>query len=105
MDDQLFDRRVEETLDDLFRRLANASDEHEFDVDFNNGTLTVEFEDPPTRFVVSPNSPVRQVWVSANVKSFKLDWKEGDGFLLGDQTLAALMAEQIGLHLGEPVVL
>lgn len=107
MDEQLFQRRAEESLDDLYRRLAPASDEHGFDVDFNNGTLTVEFEDPSTRFVVSPNAPVRQVWVSANVKSFKLDWRDGDGFVLGAgrQTLAALMAEQIGLHLGEPVAL
>ena len=103
MDEQLFQRRVEESLDELYQRLAKASDEHDFDIDFNNGTLTVEFEEPSTRFVVSPNSPVRQIWVSANVRSFKLDWRDEAGFVLGDQTLAELMAEQIGLHLGESV--
>jgi CyaY protein len=107
MDEQLFARRVEEALDHLYRRLARAADEHGFDVDLNNGTLTVEFDSPPARFVVSPNSPVRQMWVSANVRSFKLDWRDGSGFVLapGGQDLAALMAEQISVFLGDPVAL
>ena len=50
-------------------RLAAASDRFDFDSDINAGALTVEFEDPRERFVVSPNAPVRQIWVSANVKS------------------------------------
>jgi CyaY protein len=45
----------------------------------NAGALVIEFEDPRERFVVSPNSPVRQIWVSAHVQSFKLDWDETRG--------------------------
>ncbi len=106
MDDREFQRRADRSVARLFQMLGAASESHEFDADLNNGALTVEFEDPPARFVVSPNAPVRQIWVSANVKSFKLDWNDAaDDFTLGGQALPALMAEQISRHLGEDVAL
>src|SRR5271168_2659229 len=76
MDDQLFRNRADEALGDLFRRLSAASDRFPFEADFNSGALAIEFEEPPAKFVVSPNSPVRQIWVSAHSKSFKLDWED-----------------------------
>ncbi len=76
IDEQKFRKMAEESLEQLRRALEKAADTYEFEVDLNQGALTVEFEDPPARFVVSPNAPVRQVWVSARVKSFKLDWDE-----------------------------
>ena len=93
---------------DLFRRLSAASDQHDFEPDFNSGVLAIEFEDPPAKFVVSPNSPVRQIWVSAHSKSFKLDWDSAkNAFVLASsgQTLAELVAEAIGQQLGEAVTL
>ncbi len=72
------------------------------------GALTVEFEEPKAKFVVSPNAPVRQIWVSANVKSYKLDWVDAAGaFVLPStgQTLKQMMAEAIRLHLGEEIEL
>jgi len=42
--------------------------------------LNILFEDNPgARFVFSPNTPVRQVWISAHSTSFKLDWNEDAG--------------------------
>jgi CyaY protein len=108
MDDQTFQRRAEEALTDLDRVLNDAGEDGGFESDFNAGALTVSFDEPPGRFVVSPNSPVRQIWVSANVKSYKLDWNEGRGaFVLGatGQTLRELLGQAIGEHLGEPVEL
>ena len=70
--------------------------------------MNIEFEEPPARFVVSPNTPVRQVWVSALLKSYKLEWNEARGaFTLPgtDETLSALMARVISLHLGREVTL
>jgi len=58
----------------LHRALIGAADDYGFDVDFNSGALGIEFEDPPAKFVISPNAPVRQIWVSALAKSYKLDW-------------------------------
>jgi CyaY protein len=76
MDEQEFRRRADAALEDLQRRLSHAAERHDFEPDFNAGALVVEFEEPPVKFVVSPNAPVRQIWVSAHVQSFKLDWDE-----------------------------
>lgn len=106
IDETTFRRAADGALDSLFKALTRAGDSHEFDADMNNGALTVEFEDPPAKFVVSPNAPVRQIWVSAHSKSFKLDWDEAAGaFMLGGQTLLELMGAHISSHLGETVTL
>jgi CyaY protein len=108
LDEQAFRKAAETALERLQRSLEKVADTRDFEVDTNAGALTVEFEDPPARFVVSPNAPVRQIWVSARVKSFKLDWDEARGaFVLpGDQRdLKQLMADVIGEQLGETIAL
>jgi CyaY protein len=108
MDEQEFRRRADHALDDLQRRLSTAADTHDFESDFNSGALVVEFEQPPAKFVVSPNTPVRQVWLSAQMKSYKLDWDAArEAFVLAEtgQTLAELVGAAIGEKLGEPVSL
>ena len=108
MDDQEFNKLAEQALSALNRRLAAASDEFGFEPDFNAGALSIEFEDPPAKFVVSPNSPVRQVWVSAHSKSYKLDWDSvQNAFVLPatGQTLVDLVAEAISRQVGEEVTL
>jgi iron-sulfur cluster assembly protein CyaY len=106
MDEQEFRDRADEALDDLYRRLSKAAEQYDFEADFNSGALAIEFESPPAKFVVSPNAPVRQVWVSALTKSFKLDWDpERSAFVVpgSGQTLAALMADAIGQQLDQEV--
>ena len=104
MDEQEFQKRAGEALEDLYKRLSAAAEVHAFEADFNSGALAIEFEEPPAKFVVSPNSPVRQIWVSAHSKSFKLDWDAGRGvFALGGQSLAELIGDAVGQQLGEVV--
>lgn len=109
MDDATFEKRADAALQELFRALNRAADEYDLEADMNAGALTIEFEEPKAKFVVSPNSPVRQIWVSANVKSYKLDWNEAGGgkFVLAatGQSLNELMAEAVSRHLGEAVEL
>jgi len=108
MDDQEFKRRADESLTALYKRLAAASDDGKFEVDFNSGALAIEFEEPPGKFVISPNAPVSQIWVSAHSKSFKLDWNEvRREFVLpgSDQTLPELIQDAIAKQLGEEVSL
>jgi iron donor protein CyaY len=108
MDEQEFRTRADAALDDLYRRLLAASERHDFEADFNGGALVIEFEAPPAKFVVSPNAPVSQVWVSAQMKSFKLDWDPAsNAFVAPDsgQTLLALVAGAVGRQLGEDVSL
>src|SRR5437763_10988951 len=107
MDEQDFRRRADEALTSLHNALATASDTHDFEADYG-GALTIEFEDPPAKFVVSPNSPVRQVWISAHSRSFKLDWSaERGAFILPEtgQTLNEVIGDAISKQLGETVSL
>ncbi len=107
MDEQEFRKAAGDALLRLQRSLEKASEDHAFDVDSKEGALAIEFEEPPAKFVVSPNSPVRQIWVSARVKSFKLDWDAGkSAFVLPDgRTLMELIAGVVSEQLGEAVAL
>jgi len=108
MDEQEFKNRADQALDDLYRRLLTASERHDFEADLGGGALVIEFEAPPAKFVVSPNAPVGQVWVSAQMKSFKLDWNPAQGaFVLPEsgETLVALVGSAVGRQLGEEVSL
>src|SRR5690348_5337622 len=108
IDEQEFRKRADDALNSLNRNLIAASDDYDFEVDFNAGALAIEFEDPPAKFVVSPNSPVSQIWVSAHSKSFKLDWDETrKAFVLAGtgQSLAQLIGDAVGQQLGEKVAL
>lgn len=98
---------ADQALEDLYRRLSDAADHLGCEADFNGGALVIEFEDSGTKFVVSPNAPVKQVWVSANLKSYKLDWDPARlVFALPDgPVLADLMAQAIGEHAGKKVSL
>ena len=108
MDEQEFKERAEEALDDLYRRLCATAEDYDFEADFNSGALAIEFETPPAKFVVSPNSPVSQIWVSAHSKSFKLDWDPARGaFVLAGpgQTLAEFIGQAVSQQIGETVAL
>jgi iron donor protein CyaY len=108
LDELEFRDRSDEALGRLQRALEKASDKFDFEVDRSQGALAIEFEDPPAKFVVSPNSPVRQIWVSARVKSFKLDWDEGrkEFVLPGDgRSLLELIGGVVSEQLDEAVTL
>lgn len=107
LDDQQFRLKADEALEELYHALAKASDEHDFECDYD-GAVKVEFEEPPAKFVVSPNAPVKQIWVSAHSKSYKLDWNpERGAFVLGDtgQSLNQLLAEAVSKQIGQQVSL
>ncbi len=108
MDELEFRDRSDAAIAQLQRALERASDQYEFEVDNNQGALQIGFDDPPARFVVSPNSPVRQIWVSARVRSFKLDWDAARGeFVLpaDGRSLMQLIGDVTGEQLGETVSL
>jgi CyaY protein len=108
LDDQAFQLKADEAIESLYDSLIEASDTHEFETDMNAGALTVEFEEPPGKFVVSPNSPVKQIWVSALSKSFKLEWQQDKGtFILPDtgEDLRGVLSSAITQYMGEEVKL
>jgi CyaY protein len=106
MQDELEFRRVAETaLEALKQHLIEREEAEEagFEVEEQNGVLNVVFEDAGSKFVITPNTPVRQVWISALATSFKLDWDASSAqFVLprtGEQ-LIPLIDRLIGEHLG-----
>jgi CyaY protein len=107
MDEQDFRRHSDASLEALKRSLYEAEGEADFEVEENAGALQIAFEDPPARFVVSPNAPVRQIWISALSTSFKLDWSDAKkGFELAKtgESLKKLVERLINEQLGEQAV-
>src|SRR5437870_668843 len=107
LDERDFQKKCEAAFDDLKRRMLNAGDAHGFDVEGESGKLEVLFEEPEeTKFVISPNTPVREIWISALATSFKLAWSEKAGaFVLPKtgETLTQVMSRIITQQLGSPV--
>ena len=105
MDELEFRRTAESALEALKRHLIEREEEEDagFEVEEQNGVLNVLFEEPPGKFVITPNTPVRQIWISALSTSFKLDWSEkardfvltksGEGI---KKLVNRLMNEQLG---------
>ena len=93
--------KSDEALERAQRALLPLADEEGFEVELQNGVLQILFEEPSqAKFVVSPNAPVRQVWVSALSRSFKLSWSaEHGGFVLAGEPLNALLERLIRQHL------
>jgi CyaY protein len=93
MTEQEFRLKSDEALERAQRALMPLADVEGFELELQNGVLQVVFDDPaPAKFVVSPNTPVRQVWLSAMSRSFKLSWSnEASAFILDGETLNALL--------------
>jgi CyaY protein len=104
-DETEFRRACDAAIEALKQHLIarEEADDSGFEVEEQNGVLNVLFEEPPGKFVVTPNSPVRQIWISALSTSFKLDWDAGLAkFVLpkSGEALVPLVDRLIGEHLG-----
>jgi len=91
--EQEFRVRSDKALEDARRALLPLADSEGFEVELQNGVLDLVFEEPAeAKFVVSPNAPVRQIWISAMARSYKLAWApELGAFALDGETLPALL--------------
>ena len=106
MDENDFRKRADAALDSLKKSLMQAEESAEIEVEDQSGALHVSFEDG-SKFVISPNAPVRQIWISALATSFKLDWSDAEqNFVLSKtgEKLKALVARLINQQLGEELV-
>jgi iron donor protein CyaY len=100
-----FQQKAEDAILQLEQSFGRLAEDKDIDVELEGGVLTVTFEEgEPGKFIVSPNSSVRQVWVSARVSSFKFDWSDvGGGFILAQtgETLKEVMSRLTSEQLGE----
>jgi iron donor protein CyaY len=93
LSEQEFRLQADLALEQLQRALLPLADDEGFEVELQNGVLQVIFEEPgPAKFVISPNAPVRQIWVSAMSRSYKLAWSEdASAFALDGEPLASIV--------------
>jgi iron donor protein CyaY len=93
LSEQDFRLTADHALEALQRALLPVADTEGFEVELQNGVLQVIFEEPSaTKFVVSPNAPVRQIWLSAMSRSYKLAWsEERSAFVLDGESLDDLV--------------
>jgi iron-sulfur cluster assembly protein CyaY len=106
LDENDFRKRADAALESLKQSLITAEEAADFEVEDQSGALHISFEDG-TRFVISPNAPVRQIWISALATSFKLDWSDATKDFVLQKTaedLKPLVARLINQQLGEEVV-
>lgn len=100
--EQDFRMKADEALEGARKSLLPLADSEGFEVELQNGVLQIVFEEPSeAKFVVSPNAPVRQIWVSAMSRSFKLPWvPDASTFALGGEPLNALLDRLVRQYLG-----
>ena len=103
-----FQQHAEDAIAELERAFGALAEERDIDVQVEGGVLSVTFEEgEPGRFIVSPNSSVRQLWVSARVSSLKFDWLEQTkqfGIAATGETLRQAMTRLTQEQLGDTSV-
>jgi iron donor protein CyaY len=102
LSEQEFRMKADEALEGARRSLLPLADDEGFEVELQNGVLQIVFEEPTeAKFVVSPNAPVRQVWVSARSRSYKLPWSgDANTFALEREPLNTLLERLVRKQLG-----
>ena len=107
LEEKDFQRKADAAFDDLKKRLLTLGDEQAFDVEGQSGKLEVIFEEPEeAKFVISPNTPVREIWISALSTSFKLGWSEARNSFVHEKSgedLVNVMRRVISQQLGTQV--
>jgi CyaY protein len=106
LDENAFRKHSDTALNTLKQALITAEESADFEVEDQAGALHISFDDG-SKFVISPNAPVRQIWISALATSFKLDWSEVDQDFILQKTgerLKPLVARLANQQLGEEAV-
>src|SRR6202162_1273905 len=104
LEEKDFQRKADAAFEDLKKRLLILGDEQGFDVEGQSGKLEVIFEEPEeAKFVISPNTPVREIWISALSTSFKLGWSEAKNAFILEKTgenlldvISRVVSQQLG---------
>jgi CyaY protein len=108
LDEASFRRASDAALESLKQAIIAAEDDSgSFEFEDNNGVMNILFEDGSSKFVVTPNTPVRQIWISAQATSYKLEWSEAAGAFVLPKTgepLLPLTERLLREHLGDPSI-
>lgn len=108
MDDQTFQKHADEAMERLTRALYAVEEAAGFDVEERGGAVHLSFDEPPGTFIIAPNSAARQIWISALLTSFKLEWSESYADFVHGQSgepLLPLLSRLITQQTGNAVTL
>ncbi len=103
LDETTFRRHSDASIEALKKSLIEVEEEAGFEVEEQSSVLSIQFDEPPGKFVITPNTPVRQIWISALSTSFKLDWSAAqESFVLPatGETLKEVVTRVVNQHLG-----
>ncbi len=108
IDEATFRRESDNALESLKQSLIAAEDDSgTFEFEDNNGVMNIIFENGSSKFVVTPNTPVRQIWISAQSTSYKLEWADAThAFTLSKsgEDLKTLTQRLLREHLADPTI-
>jgi iron donor protein CyaY len=108
IDEATFRRESDRALETLKQSLIAAEDDDSgFEFEDNNGVMNIIFENGSSKFVITPNTPIRQVWISAQATSYKLDWSEATHVFTLPKTgedLKTLTQRLLREHLSNPSI-
>ncbi len=107
IDEATFRREADTALASLKQSLIASEEAGGFEAEEHNGVLNILFEDRPGKFVLTPNTPIRQIWISAQSTSFKLDWSDtSKSFVLPKtgEDLRTLIERLLREHLEDPSI-
>src|ERR1700727_548826 len=108
IDEATFRHESDLALESLKQSLIAAEDDDgTFEFEDNNGVMNIIFENGSSKFVITPNTPIRQVWISAQATSYKLDWSEAaSAFTLAKtgEDLKILTQRLLREHLNDPTI-
>jgi iron donor protein CyaY len=108
IDEPTFRRQSDIALEALKQSLIAAEDDSgAFEFEDNNGVMNIIFENGSSKFVVTPNAPVRQIWISAQATSFKLEFSETTNSFILPKTgegLKTLTQRLLREHLADPTI-
>src|SRR5215831_15352461 len=93
-----FRSRCDDAFDKLNRALGAVAEQHDVEILFQNNVLSIEIEDLSLgKIVISFQASTRQIWISAQSISFKLDWSGSNFvFLVTSETLNQLVGRLVG---------
>jgi len=97
-----FRSRCDEAFNKLNRALGVVAEQYDAEILLQNNVLSIEIEEPNAgKIVISPQAPTRQIWSSAQSRSFKLDWV-GSAFVFPatGESLSQLVGRLVGEQLG-----
>jgi iron donor protein CyaY len=108
IDEAIFRRESDLALETLKQSLISAEDDGGgFEFEDNNGVMNIIFENGSSKFVITPNTPIRQIWISAQATSYKLDWNDVTrAFTLPKtgEALKPLTERLLREHLDDPTI-